>query len=206
MLASSTESCAWVTKQLFVLMLSGHILSVTSSHDKCLGSFLSIYVRSKLVQRGCTNALCTINIVRIYHIYQVSLISSRVSSHQTGQGIQSTETIIHKEIKMMLWELFLLIPMITALCIKITTSNNRHSEHTPQSPVRQSTQLCRQFIVRIMLASNWIVIVRRILLIYLWNLYVTLSFFSNMKTYTGCPQKKFRLLWKTIAPLKIVVP
>ena len=134
MLASSTESCAWVTKQLFVLMLSGHILSVTSSHDKCLGSFLSIYVRSKLVQRGCTNALCTINIVWIYHIYQVSLISSRLSSHQTGQGIQSTETIIHKEIKMMLWELFLHIPMITALCIKMTTSNNRHSEHTPQSP------------------------------------------------------------------------
>ena len=79
--------------------------------------------------------------------------------------------------------------MITALCIKMTTSNNRHSEHTPQSPLRQSSRLSRQFIVRIMLASNWIVIVRRILLIYLWNLYVTLSFFSNMKTYTGCPQK-----------------
>ena len=75
----------------------------------------------------------------------------------------------------------------------------------PSPPLRQSSRLSRQFIVRIMLASNWIVIVRRILLIYLWNFYVTLSFFSNMKTYTGCLQKNFRLLWNTIAPLKMVV-
>ena len=29
--------------------------------------------------------------------------------------------------------------------------------------------------------------------------------YFNVKNYTGCPQKNFILLWKAVAPLKIIV-